>query len=146
MRAVEGETTGLQLGEAATAMGTGEVLGEEKVLRRGGRDIAYNEDSVSQLQGRLCRVGQPGAKIVVPWVHRQPVHHRLNGMHLVAVEDDLFIHIAYHSIHPHTHIASLSHILEHALMVSLAILNQGSQDHDAGTLRQVQHRLYNLRR
>ena len=67
-------------------------------------------------------------------------------MHLVAVEEDLLVHIAHRSIHSHAHIAGPSHVLEHGLMMSLAILDQGGQDHDTGSLGQAQHCLRDLRR
>jgi len=59
--AVEGEQAGLQLGQADAAVGAGEVLAEQQILRRLRRGVVHDHQAVPQPQGRLHRVLQAGS-------------------------------------------------------------------------------------
>ena len=85
MGAVEGKGAGLDLRQADPAMDAGEVLGEEQVLRRLGREVVDDDYALAQLQGCLHGVGQSGAEVNVPPWHDQPINHYLNGVHFVAI-------------------------------------------------------------
>jgi len=62
----------------------------------------------------------------------------LDGVVLVAVKLDLVVHLAHFAIDAHSDEAGLAHIVEDALMLSLAVLNQWGQHLDARARRHGQ--------
>ncbi len=76
--------------------------------------------------------------------HNQPVHHRLDGVHLVAIQLDLFIHVTHLAVDPHPDIAQLAHVIEHLAVLPFAGLDERGQKHDAAALRHLLNGLHDL--
>ena len=75
---------------------------------------------------------------VCSWLDDQAVDHRLDGVHLVAVEFDLLVHVAHLAVDAHAHEARLAHVLEDRLVLALAVLDQRRQDQHAAAVGQLQ--------
>jgi len=67
-------------------------------------------------------------------------------VHLVSVQVDLFVDVVQFAVYPHADEAGLADVIEHPLMVALAVLDQRRQNHDAAPLRQGKHAIHNLLR
>ena len=74
----------------------------------------------------------------------QPVNDGLNGVHLVAIQLNLLVHITHFTIDPHPHVAHLADVLKDSLVLPFAIPDEGSQDHDAAAIRPLQDGVHDL--
>ena len=153
MGTIEGKGSGLDLTQRDPVVNARELLGEEDVRRRLGRRVANDHDSVPQLQGSLDGVGQPSPKLFAVFGIPLPctgqhkaVDHRLNGVHLVSVQLDRVVHIADLSIDADPHEPGLLDVFKDPHVLSLPVLDQGSEHDDAGALRQGQNRIDDLLR
>ncbi len=68
----------------------------------------------------------------------EPVDHRFNVVHLVAIELNLLVHIVRTPIHAHADVARSADVFEHRLMVTFAIPDEGSQHLESGAGRHPQ--------
>ncbi len=143
MGSVKGEGARLDLAQGDPALGTGEVLGEEEIMGTPllvRASVCYGDDhhTVTQIKRRLYGVSQAAAvQSVIACLHYQAIHHGFDGVHLVAVEFDVLIHIAHFAVDAHADETRFAHIFEDALVVALAVLDQRSQDHDPAALGQT---------
>ena len=73
-----------------------------------------------------------------------PIDDYVNIMLTFLVQLDLFIQVAHHFIHHHTHKTLLPQGFQLNLMFAFAFLNDGSQHLHLGTLRQLHQMLHHL--
>ncbi len=154
--AVEAEGAGLDLWQAGAALDAGEVLAEDPVLGVVWvGHVGDDQRALAQAQGRLHRVGQAGdvhpgdggSGMVRVWPlppDDQPVHHRLDVVHLVAVQLGRLAHVVDLAVHPHPHETLPLQALEEGLVVPLAVLDQGGQDHQPGAFGHLQDAVHDL--
>jgi len=110
------------------------------VVGRVGRvgHVVDDDDAAAQAQRRLDGVGQAAAVaggffagVFGRVADDQPVNDSLDGMILIAVEFDLVVHLTHFAIDTHADEAGLAHVVEDALVMTLAILHQRCQHLDA---------------
>src|SRR5439155_11414355 len=94
----------------------------------------------TQLQRRLDRVGDTvvGAAAVRAGVaDDQAIDDDLDGVLLVLLELDVLAEVADRAVHAYADVAGLAGVLEHALVLALAVADQRRHDHDPGALGQL---------
>ena len=128
MRAVEGESAGLDLSEADAAVDAGEVLGVEGLHAI---DDADKDDAVSKLQGRLYGVGEAGG-LALAFADDQAVYDDLDGVFLLLVEAELLGEVSDLAVDPHADESGPSGFFEDGLMLAFAAGDHGAHDHDSG--------------
>ena len=132
--AVERKSPGFDLGHRRTMLGARVVLREQQL-------IAVNDDNaqhaIAQVERGLHRVAQARAVRVGGvlllcgiGVHDQAVDHHLDGVHLVAVQDNLVIQLGDLAIDPRAHIASLDQVIQQTLVLPFAVFDDRGEQHD----------------
>ena len=91
-------------------------------------DIRHNDDAASQIEGGFHRIGQTGEihaflAIFPAMPDNQTVDDGFDGVGFVAIQFDIFGDIVDFAVHPHPHIPGLLDILEHRLVLALAVLD-----------------------
>ena len=89
-----------------------------------------------QLQGGLHRLRQPFLHL--PPDH-QPVHHQLQRVLAVLVEDDLLVERADLTVHPHPHEAGAPGIVQDLAMLALAAADHRRQQYHPAALGEAHH-------
>jgi len=149
VRAVEAEGARLDLRQAEAANRAGEAFGEQPVTGVFGvRDVRDQHHAVAQAQRSLHRVSQ--ARLLGILLARlgpaddQAIHNCFDGVILVAIQLRRALDLVHLTVHACAHEASLADVLENALVLALAIHDQGRKEQEAAALRVFQQRVDNL--
>ena len=137
--AVEAERAWGYLADADAAIGAGEVLGVDALLRLAlDADV---DDTAAELQRRLDGIGDPGAAAARGLVvfagigHHDPVDDDLDVVPLRLRERQLFGEVAHDAIDADADEAGAAGVIEHLLMLALATAYDGGQHHQPRTGR-----------
>ena len=122
------------------------MFGEKHVLWWITGDVLHDDHAIAQAERRLHRVGQTRAVSFAGGTHHQPVNDYLDSVHLVAIQLDLFVHLAHDPIHPHPDKARFANFVKHGLVVALAVLHQRSHDQNVRPVRQALNVVHDLLR
>src|SRR5215467_6338756 len=87
--------------------------------------------------GRLCNS-------ILALAQDETVNDDLYGMFLLLVKIDLITQVQNIPIDPHTYISRPTHLLKDALILALTSLYEGSKQHNARPLWQIQHGVNDL--
>ena len=104
---------------------------------------AVSTESASRDAARPPRPLDP-VSVSVCGCHHQAIHHRLDGVVLVAVEFGRILDLEHLAVDAHAHEAGLAHVLEDRLVLALAIHDQRRQDQQPAALRVFQHAVHDL--
>ena len=139
MGTVEGKATRLELGKAQITYRASVFLRIETILTLYSVD---NHHAIAELEGHLYRIAQASAVRVSarPLLGRvaaqhQAIYNCLDGVHLVAIEVNLFIHIVDFAVDSSPHVSGLAQIFEHTFVLPFAIANERGQDQDPAAVR-----------
>ena len=101
-----------------------------------------NEDqSLCQGHHGFQTVRQPGTD---PLLHHQTIHHDLDVMLFVLVHGNFFAQLVHAAVHPDPYIAGAPCSLQFLGVLALPTPDDGRQQLEPGTLRQLQHLIHNL--
>ena len=153
MRIVERERAWFDLRQTRAVEWTGEVFGVKLIF---GlifcREASDHDGAATQAQRRLNRIGQARGEVfvfiraVTFGFNDQTIHDRFNRVHLVAVEFDLFFHIAHRAVDAHPRVACFANFFKDVLMMPFAISHDRREDHELCSAGQSHDRIYNLLR
>ena len=141
--AVEGEAARLDFAQREHVARAGELLGEDAVVVL--VEHADPHDAVAQLQRLLDAVGQPAGQrlpLVLLRVRRRQrdsVDHHVDRVALVFLQRDLFVERAHLAVDSRPHEAARAGLVEHLLMLALAVADHGREHQQPRFGRQRQH-------
>src|SRR5205823_5703770 len=127
------------LAEADTAEGAGEVLGEEELAAV--HDLT-DGDAAGDAEGDLQRVDDADAVLVLFLrdlrivADGEAVDDDLDGVLLVFLEVDLLVEVADLAVDTDADEPLAADLVEDALVLALAVADDGGEDHQAGAVRQ----------
>ena len=133
VRRVEREDPRLELREPDAVLRAGEVLG---VRRRLAVHDVDHDQALGELRGGLDRLGQARAQV---GLHHEPVDHDLDRVLELLVEDDLLLEQALLAVDLHAREALGAQLLEHVLVLALAVADDRRVDREPRPLRKAEH-------
>ena len=134
MRRVEGEDARLELRQRDAVLGAREVLAEEHRLFRVD-DVDRHEPGGEPRRG-LDRLREPLAEV---GLHHEPVDDHLDRVLALLVEDDLLLEQPLLAVHLDAGEAVGAQLLEHVLVLALAVAHDRRVDGELRPLGQLQH-------
>ena len=138
MGRVEGERARLQLGEAEAVVDTGELLAEGVRLAA---DDLERDGAVTELEGGLERVGKTRADVVT---HGEPVDNDVEVVPELAVELGHLIDGVDLAVYPQADESGAAGVLDHALVLALAMHDHRRQHHEPRALGPGQDVIHHL--
>ena len=134
VRRVEREDARLELRQRDAVLGAREVLAEEHLL--------FGVEDVDRPRGRrragrgLDRLREPLAEV---GLHHEPVDDDLDRVLVLLVEDDLLLEQPLLAVHLHAREAVGAQLLEHVLVLALAVAHDRRVDRELRPLGQLEH-------
>jgi hypothetical protein len=128
-RGVEGEALGSELGKAEVAVMAVEVLGVEVLLAA--CDVA-DQEAVPLAERGLHRVGEARAVGgIAARRRRQPVHHHVDGVLPLLVEDRKLVGAEDLAVDPEACESLADGLLQELAVLALAVIDDAGEEHEA---------------
>ena len=129
---VEGEDAGFEVGQADVAVLAGQPLAEGHFVAV---DDLNGDEAFAQLEGGFQRVGQPHARV---GLGGEAVNHDVDVVPEVAVEGWRVVDGHDLAVHTHTYEPGAPGVVEHALVLALAVDDHGRQHQETGGVVPIQ--------
>jgi hypothetical protein len=137
-RAVEGERARLELGDAVSAIGAGELLRVELFFAIDDGDY---DESIGQLGGGFKRGFDA---LLAAGLEREAINHHFDGVILTAVERDFFVERMEDAIDAGAHEALARELFEVLFILAFSAAHDGREDHNPLALRDSEDLLQDL--